>query len=710
MQQQQQQEEISIQSYLEVLWRRKWTITAVFIIVWSLCLIGIGLSKTKYKVQSLVAVKNQMYWRANLMSFSQGTEEPDLTLSGEAYRDVINGLPFAEKVADYLLKEGMPLEPMMVHSALKAEYEEPDRIFIDAVSEKPEEAIALANAAARVFVDDTKSTMMKRLLGGRESALSFQAKARKEVDDIEAQIAQFRREMGFIDINGQMTGLREKIAGFEAARGEVITKFEIAQTHRRDLLKLAMAGSAKDMALDDPRVDDYRKLQVSLAEARIKYTDDHPVVQNLNRQIKGIEDRLRDTIRRTGSNLNPEAFLTLTEDLTRTDKEIADLQTAIDSWTRQINDVDTQLEAYPEKLAKLQSLEARGAAAQDSYKHWTTNLEELEFKKSQVPGNASLIDLAVQPRPSVSKVTLIILSTLISLMLSVGTGLLAEFADTTLRTPEEITSTIGLGYLGSIVRLKDAKSSVVFQDGKAINQIAEAYTRVYSNIKFAEVESTFRTVLITSARKGEGKSTTLTNLACAIAAAGKRVIIVDTDLRNPTLQRILGTKYAAGVTSVLAGEMTLDQVLKPTVHPGMTLLPSGPIPPNPAELLHSNAMKEVIRQLKERADLVIFDSPPTLLVADAMLLAGELDAAIIVAESGGVSRKAVQQVKESLQVAKARILGVILNKMQESPGAYYNYYSYYKYYQEAEEEKRPTAMGWIRDGIDSIRKARSGRG
>src|SRR5262249_26820436 len=162
---------------------------------------------------------------------------------------------------------------------------------------------------------------------------------------------------------------------------------------------------------------------------------------------------------------------------------------------------------------------------------------------------------------------------------------------------------------------------------KATNQIAEAYTRVYSNIKFAEVENPFRSILITSARKGEGKSTTLVNLSCAIAAAGKRVIIVDTDLRNPTLQRILGTKYPAGVTPVLAGERTLDDVLKATAHPGVMLLPAGPIPPNPAELLHSNAMKEIIRELEKRADLVVFDSPPTLLVADAMLLAGELDAA-----------------------------------------------------------------------------------
>ena len=159
---------------------------------------------------------------------------------------------------------------------------------------------------------------------------------------------------------------------------------------------------------------------------------------------------------------------------------------------------------------------------------------------------------------------------------------------------------------------------------------------------------------------------------------------------------------------MLAGEATLDEALKPSGHPGLTILPSGPIPPNPAELLHSQRMKEMIEELERRSDLVIFDTPPTLLVADAMLLGGEIDAAIIVAESGGVSRRAVQQVKESLQMAKTRILGVILNKILETPGAYYNYYSHYKYYKEPSEEPQ-TTIEWIKGGLGSIRRSIGGR-
>lgn len=702
-----QQEEIGLQHYFEVLWRRKWLIAAVFTITASLSVIGILLSKTTYRVHSLVAVKSQVYYRAPIMSFSAGTETPATTLTGESYVPVINGLPFAEKVADYLLTEGMPLDPKEVAGAIKGEFQEPDLVLIHASSIVPDEAVAIANAAATVFVADTKAVVTQELDNGRDSAMAFQSKYKKELDDLEKEIAQFRREMGFIDINSEMEGLREKVARFEASRGEVVTKLEIAQTHKRDLLTLARAGSTGDLNLNDPRIEEYRKLQQSVTDARVKYTDDHPGLKNLLKEIESIELRLKDTIARTGSNLTPEAFLTLKEDLAKTDAEIVDLQTAINSWTRQIEEVRRDLEGYPEKLAQLQSMETRQASARESFKSWSDRLQEVEFKKSMVPGNAEILDRAVAPRPAISKATSLALAFLVSLMLALGTGFLAEFADTTLRTPEEITGTIGLGYLGSIVKLKEPRS-VVFADGKPTNQIAEAYTRVYSNIKFAEVEGPLRSILVTSARKGEGKSTTLVNLGCAIAAAGKRVIIVDTDLRNPTLQRILGLKHAVGLTSVLAGEATLDSALKPSGHPNLSIVPAGPIPPNPAELLHSQRMKEMIEDLENRCDLVIFDSPPTLLVADAMLLGGELDAAIIVAESGGVSRRAVQQVKESLQMAKARILGVILNKILETPGAYYNYYSYYKYYKEHEETPQ-TAMGWIKDGFGSIRRSIGGR-
>ncbi len=706
------QEEIGLQHYLEIVWRRKWAIVVVFVGMITLSFIGIALSEPTYKAHSKVAVKNQYYYRPAIMSFAEGTEAPSTSLSGETYQEIINGLPFSITVQDHLLKQGHPMDSGQIHGALRAEYLEPDLIKIHATSKEPDKVLLIANAAAEVFVEYSKLSIREELRQGRQSAHERQEKARQEAQEAESQIAQFRQELGFIDIDSEMQLLRDKVAKFEESRGEVRTKLEVARAHRRELANLALSGSSGDLYLDDPRIEEYRQLQQAIIEARIKYTDDHPVLKNLVTQVRGIEGRLKEAIARTGSNLTPEAFLTLKEDLAKTEAEIADLQTEIDSWTGQIALVEEQLQSYPKKLGRLQELEAKATTAREMHKTWSGRLDDIDFKSSVVVGNAQIVDRALAAGPTLGKPTMAVLAFMVSLLMGLLAGFLVEFADTTLRSPEEITATLNLGYLGSIVRLREPKVTV-FQDGKAQHQAAEAYTRIYSNVKFAEVGSPIRSILVTSARKGEGKSTTLVNLACAIAAAGKRVIIVDADLRNPTTQRLLGVKHAFGLTSALAGEVTLDQAIKPTDHPGVSLLPSGPIPPNPAELLHSTAMKELIRLLETRADLVIFDSPPALLVADAMLLAGELNAAIIVAESGGISRRSVQEVKESLQLAKARILGVILNKVQESPGGYYNYYySYYRYYRTPEEESEQpaTAKGWLKGGFENLRKTMGGRG
>jgi len=707
------QEEIGLQHYVEILWRRKWVILSVFTIVFAICAIWISMTKTTYKVNSLVAVKNQSYYRQPILPFAPGSDRPDLALHGESYVKVINGLPFAEKVANALASKSLAADPEEVHASLNAEFQEPDLIFIHATHVDGERAVTVANTAAETFVHDSRESIRAELVSAAQFVQGFMEEAAKDLSETEGEITAFKEGLGFVNINDEIQNLKTTIAAFEKERAGVETQIQVAVAHRREILKLAKISNQESgsILLDDPQVDNLRKLQALLNEAHLRYTDKHPTVVNLEQQIREIEQRLRASLGATGSTLSPERYLSLRDDLIRTDGLLADLKTALESWDNQIAEVRARLSNFPEKQNRLQVLEARATEAKQRYNSMRDRLDDINIKTSMVQGNASVVDLAKKPHAATRKSTNLALAFIVSMMLSLGVGFVTEFADSTLRTPEEITRTVGLGFLGSIPRLREPRQ-VVFGEGKVVNQIAEAYTKIYSNIKFAAVEGPLRSVLITSARKGEGKSTTLVNLSCAIAASGKRIIIVDTDLRNPSIQRILGSRHALGLTSVLAGECSLDKALQPTNHPGLFLLPSGPVPPNPAELLQSAAMKETIADLETRAETVIFDSPPALLVADAMLLAGELDAAIVVSESGGVTRKEVQHVRDTLQLAKARILGVVLNKVQETPGSYYyNYYSYYRYYQEpADKPVAPAgALGWLRESVKSINSRIGGR-
>jgi tyrosine-protein kinase Etk/Wzc len=707
------QEEIGLQHYADILWRRKWIVLSVFTVVFCMSAIWISMSKTVYRVHSLVGVRNQLFYRQPILPFAPGTDRADLSLHGESYVQVINGLPFAEKVANALSSKSIPAEPDAVHGSLNAEFREPDLILIHATHIDKEMAVEYANTAAETFVSETKDSVRAEMISAAQFLQGAMEQSARQMNEYEGEITRFKEGLGFVNINDEIMNLKATITAFEKERATIATQIEVADTHRKEILNLAKISNAEAVSIpmDDPQIEDYRKLQSLLAESRIKYTDQHPVVQAVQQQMREIESKMRSSLAATGSSLSPERWIALREDLAKTDSQRADLRTALDSWDRQIQIVKDRLADFPQKQNRLEDLQAKSAEAQARYKSIRDKLDSINIQKEMVQGNASVVDLAKAPLPATRKTTNLTLAFIVSLMLSLGLAFIAEFADTTVRSPEEISRTMNLGYLGSIVRLKEPRA-MVFEGGKVSHQVAEAYTRIYSSIKFAAVEGALRSVLITSARKGEGKSTTLVNLSCAIAASGKRVVIVDVDLRNPSLQRILGSRHKSGLTSVLAGEVGLSEMVRPTAHPNLHILPSGPIPPNPAELIQSLAMKEVINELQTKFDLVILDSPPTLLVADAMLLAGEVDAAIIVTESGGVTRKEVLHVRDALQLAKTRVLGIILNKVQESPGSYYyNYYSHYRYYQQEPEEKQAEpvgAVGWLRESVKSL-GSRSGR-
>lgn len=198
---------------------------------------------------------------------------------------------------------------------------------------------------------------------------------------------------------------------------------------------------------------------------------------------------------------------------------------------------------------------------------------------------------------------------------------------------------------------------------------AEAYRTLRTNIQFSSLDTDLRTVLVTSAAPDEGKTTVLANLAIAFAESGRKVIVVDADLRRPTLHELFGLNDAPGITDMILNEQ-LEPPLQATMIPNLRLLASGPLPPNPSELLASERMSRVIGRLSELADVVLFDSPPASAVSDAAVLAARLDGVLLVVFSGKTRRDRARQAKEQLERVGARLLGVILNNARLERDAY----------------------------------------
>ncbi len=207
------------------------------------------------------------------------------------------------------------------------------------------------------------------------------------------------------------------------------------------------------------------------------------------------------------------------------------------------------------------------------------------------------------------------------------------------------------------------------------SRVAESYRVVRTNIQFASLETQVKTILVTSAAPGEGKSTTTANLAIAFAQTGSKVVLIDADLRRPTLHKIFRLSNPVGLTNLLTQSVAPEIALRDVGVPNLRVITSGPIPPNPAEVLGSSRMRDLINNLKQSFDYILLDSSPTLAVADSAILSAVVDGIILVVAVAEVSLDKVRKAKAQLEGVNAKILGVVLNGLEsDSREDYYYYY------------------------------------
>ncbi|MBU5210427.1 CpsD/CapB family tyrosine-protein kinase [Heyndrickxia oleronia] len=204
--------------------------------------------------------------------------------------------------------------------------------------------------------------------------------------------------------------------------------------------------------------------------------------------------------------------------------------------------------------------------------------------------------------------------------------------------------------------------------------ITEQYRLIRTNILFSSVDKEIKTILITSPDPAEGKSTTSANLAIVLAQQGKNVLLVDADLRKASVHYSFNISNMNGLTNILTRMTTTSETISKTHIPNLEVLPSGPIPPNPSELLNSEAMEKVMKELKHRFDYIIFDTPPVLAVTDSQVLANKCDGVVMVVASGKTRKDRALQSKELLIKAKSQLLGVIVNGVESTKMEYYNQY------------------------------------
>lgn len=372
----------------------------------------------------------------------------------------------------------------------------------------------------------------------------------------------------------------------------------------------------------------------------------------------------------TGNGTDQQRQAFIEQQLNELEKGIDDTKDQIDQKqeelasmfsARQIADTKAQIHALQDKLSTLQA----------NYAALLANTER------GAVNTLTIIEPAIRPESPVgpNKPMTVLLASIIGFILAAMASYLLDYLDDTIKTPEEVKKLLNLTTLSAVPRIHDFGSELI-----VINQsqspAVESYRILRTNLQFAAVNHPLDTLLITSPSPTEGKSITVANLAIAMAQAGKKTIIVDGDLHRPRQHRLFSLPNTVGVTTALLSEHPRpDGLLKSTQIPNLQILTSGPLPPNPAELLGSERMKELLQYLTKEADTIILDSPPATILSDAMILSTQSDGVLLVLDVDRTRRDAARRVVEGLQQVNARVVGVLLNRVPTKGGGYYYYYS-----------------------------------
>lgn len=536
-------------------------------------------------------------------------------------------------------------------------------------------------------------------------------KLRAELDQHELALHDYKKENGILSVNldeqtnlfrdeiGQLSTAvtqaradREKIAARVAELGKVDTS-DPEHLPIAELLNNGVISSLRQRYIDAKQE---REALMAVGKG-----EQHPEVVKLTTRMK----ELRDAVVAEINNVQQS----LTTDLDSSGKQAAGLAKLVGDAKQRALDLN-MLEIDYRRLDR---------SRQNTERLFNLVLErskDIDVTSQMRFNNIRVIDPPLTPRSPVRpNVPMNMAGGLLAgLVLGIAAAIGREQLDRTIKSPDD-TAPLGLTYLGFLPRIdggiggdyapygrrKGRRKPANLSEGNVVPElmvhyaphsaIAEAARSIRTNILFMSPDVPYRRLLVTSAVPSEGKTTVACSIGIAMAQAGQRVALIDCDLRRPRMHRIFGKQNQEGLTTVLLDPDSLDQVLSPTDVPGLQVLTSGPVPPNPAELLHSEAFARVLQDLEKRFDRVIFDSPPLIPVTDAAVLSTRVDATVLVVKPFMTRKEVARHAVRSLRDVGGRILGTVLNDLDLSRRDATYYYQYHSKYYRAYRQDPPAS-------------------
>jgi capsular exopolysaccharide synthesis family protein len=572
----------------------------------------------------------------------------------------------------------------------------PDRdsrvVRIRVVDTEPEYAARLANAVVEAYIEQN---MEKRLVGTRDAAswLAVQhQELKRKLEDSEDKLHQYMLDNNILNasLESQMEEVKQRLNQFIGRLADIQAQ-QIAKTVdaealakvKEDQLVMDSMGSLQGSSVVASLKSQILTMEADLEVLQERYQPAHPKIKNLQEKKAFLEKTLEYEIEARLMALNREQ-----ESLAFTEKGLGAAIAQERTREAELNKLNLDYQRLKREVSTNASL----------YEMVTSRMKETDLTGMMRFNNVMPFEAARVPRapfsPNLNKNLLLALAFALAFGIAVSIGL--DLLDTRLKTHEDVEHWLKSTFLGILPILEpsrakrqggtgpppsgDDQARDLFVLAHPKSAAAECSRAIRTNLLFMSPDEPLKTLAVTSASPDEGKTTTAISLAITMAQAGSRTLLVDTDMRRPRLHKSFGLPAEKGLSTVVLGEDQLDDAIKSTDLPDLDVLVCGPIPPNPAELLHTQRFSGVIEELKARYDRVIFDSPPVGAVTDPVVLSAQTDGAILVVKAEQTKREAARQALRTLGDAKVHVLGVILNDVDLEARAYSGYAArYYRY-------------------------------
>ncbi len=428
--------------------------------------------------------------------------------------------------------------------------------------------------------------------------------------------------------------------------------------------------------MNNPLIQQLKKghvgLRTEITKLSDKYGEKHPNMMRMMAEAKELESRINSEVNKIIRSIETDYKVAQSRE-----KSLSD---ALEEQKRVALDLNRKAIAY----GTLQR-EAEGERAM--YDILLKRMKETDITGELKTSNIRIVDPAETPIVPIKpkKRLNILLAAVVGLALGVGLAFFLEYIDNTVKSPEDVERYLKTTLLGVLEKVKIPRSEKpvsldILAHEMPKSTFAEAMRNVRTSIMLSSTDNPKKLLLVTSTQPGEGKTFVASNLAIMIAKTGKKTLLVDADFRKPRVHKVFDVDTLPGLSNHFIGESDLESIIKPTIVSNLSIVTCGLIPPNPSEMLGSHGMELFCKSVKERFDTVIFDTPPAITVTDAVVLSNIVNGVIYVIKSGEVTKDMVKRSILQLSGKKSEMLGVVMNSVDVSRGSYYHYYSrYYKY-------------------------------